>query len=73
MYLTKSFLKSFIIIISNKLFKNCLKYSADEEFYIINIQYGTCEDLIARHKLYTCLRTLARRYNTIALGWAGWF
>ena len=33
----------------------------------INIQYGTCEDLIARHKLYTCLRTLARRYNTISV------
>jgi len=34
---------------------------------IINIQYGTCEDLIARHKLYTYSRTLARRYNTISV------
>jgi len=33
----------------------------------INIQYGTCEDLIARHKLYTYSRTLARRYNTISV------
>jgi len=41
--------------------------------YLINIQYGTCEDLIARHKLYTYLRTLARRYITFALGRAGWF
>jgi len=31
----------------------------------INIQYGTYEGLIARHKLYTYSRTLARRYITI--------
>jgi len=36
-------------------------------FKEINIQYGTYEDLIARHKLYTYSRTLARRYNTIGV------
>jgi len=41
--------------------------------YLINIQYGTYEDSSARQKLYICLRTLARRYITFALGRAGWF
>jgi len=43
-------------------YKKMLKF-IDE----INIQYGTCEDIYARHKLYTYSRTLARRYNTISV------